>query len=112
MLSPLAFIKYQVQELQKTIGDTLETGVNVARAVITAKAGAIKTASDVAPDVIEGTRSGTRFLGSVIRAANSTAPLILDVSIYSIFYVHVIDGFDDINVNFRAFKNSPIRFLW
>ena len=54
--------------------------MNVARAVITAKAGAIKTASDVAPDVIEGTRSGTRFLGSVIRAANSTAPLILDVS--------------------------------
>lgn len=76
----ISFLRSLLEDktLQKQVGDTLETGVNIARAVITAKAAAIKTASDVAPDVIEGTRSGTRFIGSVIRAANNTAPLVLD----------------------------------
>ena len=30
--------------------------------------------------MIDGTRSGTRLLGSVVRAANDTLPLIADVS--------------------------------
>ena len=34
-----------------------------------------------APDVIEGTQTGTRFLGSVVTAANNTAPLIMDVGL-------------------------------
>ena len=32
--------------------------------------------------MIEGTRSGTRLIGSVVRAANDTAPLIIDVNIF------------------------------
>ena len=36
-------------------------------------------AADVGPDVVQGTRSASRLLGSVVRAANTTAPLISDV---------------------------------
>lgn len=66
------------KELHQHIGNTLETGVNIARGVIAAKTGVLKVAADVGPDVVQGTRSASRLLGSVVRAANTTAPLISD----------------------------------
>merc|ERR1712127_1095029 len=58
------------KELQQTVGDTVGTGVNlsgqVARAAVPAVSGIIGAGSQ-----------GTRLLGSVIKAANDTAPLIL-----------------------------------
>ena len=47
--------------------------------MIAAKTGVLKVAADVGPDVVQGTRSASRLLGSVVRAANTTAPLISDV---------------------------------
>merc|ERR1712227_580469 len=66
------------KELHQQIGGAIKTGLDVTRGIVAAKVGVVRTVADVAPDVIEGTRSGTRLIGSVVRAANDTAPLILD----------------------------------
>jgi len=66
------------KDLHEQLGNTVKAGVDVTRSLVKAKLGVVKTVADVAPDVIDGTRSGTRLLGSVVRAANDTLPLIAD----------------------------------
>merc|ERR1712156_1244182 len=82
------------KDLHEQLGKTVEAGVNVTKGLVSAKIGAVKSTAELVPKVIEAKKSvlaasrrgssspveaGGKLIGSVVKAANQTAPLVANI---------------------------------
>jgi len=94
--------------LHEHVGKTVELGVNVTRDLVGAKVGAIRSAAELVPQLIDGkvaileasskgstnlVDQGSRLIGSVVKAANSTAPLVANIVQETVEQIPLATGF-------------------
>jgi len=94
--------------IHEHVGKTVEFGVNVTRDIVGAKVGAIRSAAELVPKLIDGKQSileasskgstnlvdqGSRLIGSVVKAANNTAPLVANIVQETVEQIPLATGF-------------------
>merc|ERR1711971_840083 len=94
--------------LHEHVGKTVELGVNVTRDLVGAKVGAIRSAAELVPQLIDGkvaileasskgstnlVDQGSRLIGSAVKAANSTAPLVANIVQETVEQIPLATGF-------------------
>jgi len=94
--------------LHEHVGKTVELGLNVTRDLVGAKVGAIRSAAELVPQLIDGKAAlleasskgstnlvdqGSRLIGSVVKAANSTAPLVANIVQETVEQIPLATGF-------------------
>merc|ERR1712083_832436 len=96
------------KDLHEHVGKTVELGVNVTKGLVGAKVGAIRSAAELVPRLIDGTQAileasskgstnlvdqGSRLIGSVVKAANTTAPLVANIVQETVEQIPLATGF-------------------
>merc|ERR1711997_85686 len=96
------------KDLHEHVGKTVEFGLNVTKGLVGAKVGAIRSAAELVPRLIDGTQAileasskgstnlvdqGSRLIGSVVKAANTTAPLVANIVQETVEQIPLATGF-------------------
>merc|ERR1711874_34606 len=111
------------KDLHEQLGKTVEAGVNVTRGIVAAKIGAVKSTAELIPRVIEAKQSileassrgssdlvsqGRTLVGSVVKAANNTAPLVADIVQETVEQIPLVTRFASAYAEVNAEQASKV----